>query len=250
VPSRARLTGRDLELLAFVAEHRFVLPAHAETLLDAAEAAVQRRLARLVAGGLLIREPGFGGQPPAFRSSRAGLDAVGSRLRPLAVNVGCYEHDVGVAWLWLAARNGAFGPVRRLFGERQMRSRDAGDDQRDEPFAMRLGGTGRGGKERLHYPDLLIVDRRGRRIALELDLTPKSRVRRERILAGYASDTRTAAVVYLVYKPQLARAIGISAARLGISQLVHVHRVGPPETARAATRTPARAIAVAHEAGR
>ena len=107
-----------------------------------------------------------------------------------------------------------------------MRSDDgraAGDeaalDGRRHRHGVRLGGVGPGGRERLHYPDMVIVTETGHRVALELELTGKPRVRRERILAGYGADPRIDAG-RLPRRPSRAvgRAIQRSAARIGIPQ--------------------------------
>ena len=63
------------------------------------------------------------------------------------------------------------------------------------------------GVRRLHYPDLLLVDPDGRRLAVELELTSKGRERRERILSGYAADRRFDGVMYVVESPRLAESI-------------------------------------------
>jgi hypothetical protein len=220
-----QITAQDLELLAFAAEHRFVLAAHAGALWGVGETAADDRLSRLFGGGFLVAQTVFSGHPATYRSTRKGLDVVASKLRAPTIDLGRYDHEIGAAWLWLAARNGAFGPMRDVLGERWLRSRDASEEGRVEPLAVRLGGLGRGGRERLHYPDLLLVDADGRRIAIELELSSKGRERREQILAGYASDFRVAAVLYVVEKRQLAESIRASARRLGISELVHVQRV-------------------------
>ena len=96
-------------------------------------------------------------------------------------------------------------------------------------FGVRLGGLGRDGRERLHYPDLLLVDGGGRRVAIELEITAKSPSAREKILAGYAADPRIDRVVYIVYKPQVAQALCRSVSRLGISSLVAIHVVRQPD---------------------
>ena len=82
------------------------------------------RLRELTDAGHLIEQPVLVGQPVAYRSTRLGLDVVGSRLRSLPISLTNYWHDVGAAWLWLAARNGAFGPMREVLAERVIRSRD------------------------------------------------------------------------------------------------------------------------------
>jgi len=223
-------------LLAFIGEHRFVLPAQAQALLGGSADAASARLRELTDAGYLIEEPVLAGQPVAYRSTRLGLDVIGSELRPLPISLTNYWHDVGAAWLWLAARNGAFGPMREVLAERVMRSRDA--KRRDDPFGVRLGGLGRDGRERLHYPDLLIADRSGQRLALELEITSKPPAERERILAGYAADPRIARVLYHVYKPHVAQALSASVSRLGISSLVAIHRVRSPDRSpRAGGRT-------------
>jgi hypothetical protein len=216
----------DHRLLTFIGEHRFVLPAQAAALLRTSDDAAGSRLHELTDAGYLIEEPVLARQPIAYRSTRLGLDAIGSELRPLPISLTNYWHDVGAAWLWLAADNGAFGPTREVVAERVMRSRDARG--LDDPFGVRLGGLGRDGRERLHYPDLLTVDRSGRRLAVELEITTKSPVQRERILAGYAADPRVAKVLYVVYEPRVGRALSASISRLRISSLVAIQQVRGP----------------------
>lgn len=228
------LRTEDRRLLAFISEHRFALPAQAGALLGASEEVARTRLDALTEAGYLIEEPLLAGQPVTYRSTRLGRHAVGSELRPLRLSLTNYWHDVGAAWLWLAARNGAFGSMREVVAERIMRSRDARG--RDDPFGVRLGGRGQDGRERLHYPDLLMVDRDGRRIAIELEITSKAPQKREQILAGYAADPRIAKVLYVVYEPRIAHALAASVSRLGISSLVAIQRVRGPEGQTATVR--------------
>jgi hypothetical protein len=227
-------------LLAFIGEHRFVLPAQAGALLGTSPDVTHNRLQELTEAGYLIEEPVLDG-PIVYRSTRLGLDVVGSQLRPLPVSLTNYWHDVGTAWLWLAARGGAFGPTREVHAERVMRSRDAGG--REDPFGVRLGGIGSDGRERLHYPDLLIVDRRGRKLAIELEITSKAPMKRERILSAYAADPRIDKVLYVVYEPAVARALAASVSRLGIESLVAIQRVRAPEGSARTVRRRARVVA-------
>lgn len=213
-------------LLAFIGEHRFVLPAQAQALLGGPADSASQRLRELTDAGYVIAEPVLAGQPVAYRATRLGLDVIGSKLRPLPISLTNYWHDIGAAWLWLAARNGAFGPMREVLAERVMRSRDRGG--RDDPYGVRLGGLGKDGRERLHYPDLLMVDRSGRRLAIELEITPKAPAARERILAGYAADPRIAKVLYVVYEPRVGRALAASVSRLGIGSLVTIQGIRGP----------------------
>jgi hypothetical protein len=222
---RVQLTRRDVEVLAFAAEHRFVMADHLSSLLGITPAAADTRVAALARAGFVTREHVFHQQPPCHRITARGLSVTGSALQPPRRDLRCYEHDVGVAWLWLAARDGRFGPTRAVLGERRLRSEDARREPGEQPLAVRLGGFGAAGVERLHYPDLLLVDPEGRRIALELELTAKGRRRLEGILGGYGADDRIDAVVYLVKDRRLGRSIAQSARKIGISSQVFVKGV-------------------------
>jgi hypothetical protein len=57
------------------------------------------------------------GQPGSYRITGPGLAAIGSNLPAPRVDRRCYGHDIGVAWLWLAASHGTFGPVQRVVYE-------------------------------------------------------------------------------------------------------------------------------------
>jgi hypothetical protein len=240
---RVLITERDRLILEMAAEHRLILPGHAAALLGVSPSTAGSRLRALARAGYLVARRLFAGQPTCYQVSRDGLQMIGSSLPRPQIDLSAYAHDVGVAWLWLAARSGTFGPMAAVLGERTLRSRDgklaavrkAGSDLDAEtqpppaqPYGVRLGGVGPHGRERLHYPDLLLVTPQGARIAIELELSGKGRSRREQILAGYGGDARIDAVLYLVDRPALARSIRASARRLGISSHVHVQWVRQP----------------------
>jgi hypothetical protein len=246
------ITERDRTLLSFLAEHRIALASHVQVLLGVSADAAQARLSALRRGGLLASERFFHGRPRCFWITRKGLAVIDSQLPPPRIDLRSYRHDVGLGWVWLAARRGAFGPLHEVASERTMRSRDgrrargsADVGAADEPCGVRLGGVGPAGREQLHYPDVLLVTSGQRRIGAELELTTKDRHRRERILAGYGADSRIDAVLYLVDRPAVARAIEASAGRLGIGSMVHVQRVqwgaSKAESGPASTRSRSRA---------
>jgi len=223
-----RITDRDRRLLAFAAEHKLVLTHQLAALLGTSEGAAAKRLRALRGAGLLSEDRPFAEQPQCYQVTRAGLGVIESELgAPKQVDRAGYRHDVGVGWLWLAAESGVWGELRELVSERRMRSSDRVRDSSAAPgerFGVRLGGTGPGGRERRHYPDLLLVDRDSRRIAVELELSAKNRPRLEGILAGYAADARIDVILYLVDRRPVGRAVQASAARLGIADLVRVQR--------------------------
>ena len=222
---KIRLSHQDLELLGFLAEQRLALPDHAAKLLGVQTETASTRLSKLVEGGYVKREALFRGKPPMYLIERDGLDVVGSSLPVPRVDLRTYEHDVGLAWLWVAARAGTFGLLGEVIGERRMRSHDGAREPGAEPFGVRLGGLGPRGGARLHYPDLLLQTTDGRRIALELELSSKGRARLETILTGYGADPRIDGVLYLVQSASVARLVHDTARRLGISSLAHLQRV-------------------------
>lgn len=225
-PRPVALTEADLELLGFLAEHRFALTDHAAALGRVTPQTANRRLAKLVGAGHVRREEVFTGQSPMHLITRKGLGAVGSPLPTPRPDIHSYEHDIGAAWLWLAAQRGTFGPLSEIVAERTLRSRDgAREGDLAEPLGVRLGGTGPRGRASLHYPDLLLRTADGRRVALELELTPKGRTRLEVILAGYGADPRIDGVVYLVRTQSMARSVERAARKVGVSDLVHLQRV-------------------------
>jgi hypothetical protein len=229
-----QVTDRDRRVLEFAAEHRLVLRGHVQALLGVSADAAARRLRALVTAGLLSTYTVFHRHPACFQAAQAGLALVASGLPKPKLDYRTYAHDVGVAWLWLAARRGAFGPLAEVVSEREMRSLDGverhaarrrGPGPAGMPFGVTLSGIGSCGDLRLHYPDLLLVDPDGRRIAVELELTPKSRTRREKIVGGYAADARIDAVLYLVDDPRIARAIQATARRFGFERRLHMQPV-------------------------
>jgi hypothetical protein len=215
----------DLRLLAFAAEHRLVLAAHAQAMLGISARAAARRLRVLAQSGYLRSDRQLAGRG-WYQIDRDGLAATGSSLsRPRDVDLASYEHDIGLAWLWLAADRGALGATRAIVSERHMRSADRRAERFSVPYGVRVPGAGARGGERRHYPDLLLETASGHRVAVELELSSKSPRRREEILGGYAIDARFDAVLYLVDRPDVGRAIERSAAAVGVSDLVSVQRV-------------------------
>jgi DNA-binding MarR family transcriptional regulator len=249
-PSRANgiaLTDADRVVLAYAAEHRFVLAAQAALLLGVSDATAGARLRRLGRAGYVRRARELHRGPVWHQITAAGLRAIDSELpAPRGFDLATHRHDAGLGWLMLAARTGRFGAVRRVVSEREMRSADGRAPAAGPRFGVRLGGVGPGGRDRLHYPDMVIVTDTGHRVAFELELSTKGPDRRARILTGYAADPRIDAVVYLVDRPAAARAIERSVRRLGLRELVTVREVtlgrGPRATSsvRRAARTRAR----------
>jgi hypothetical protein len=250
---KVQITETDRVLLRFAAEHRFVIAAQVAALLGVGERTAGERLRRLGDAGHLRGNRELHRGPTWHQITRAGLRAIGSDLpTPRGFDLATHRHDTGLAWLMLTARAGRFGPLQGVVSERRMRSHDGRTKDRSLRYGVRLGGVGPGGRDRLHYPDLVMVSQSGHRVAFELELSTKEVARREGILAGYAADRRIDAVVYLVEHASVGRAIERSARRMGISDLIRVQRVTMAPSAGAQGRSPARVVQrsrAAHDAG-
>jgi hypothetical protein len=236
------ITERDRLVLAFLAEQRLAVTPQVQALLEATPRVAQERLRSLREGGYIMQQRIFDGFPACSSITRKGLGAIGSRLPAPRVDLACYQHDVGLGWLWLAARAGTFGKLHELRSERDLRSHDARTDRSGRALGVGLGIVGPGGREQIHYPDLLLQTATGKRVALELELTGKSQGRLARIMMGYAADARIDAVLYLVPNRPLGERIAQAARSAGISDLVSVQLLaGPPQGAPDHGRTLGRA---------
>jgi hypothetical protein len=237
------LDDRDREVLAFVAAHRMVAADHVMVLLAKDVGTAHGRLGQLEAEGFVRRERLFRRGPDCYRITPAGLSSIRSDLAPPEFDPR-YRHDVGVAWVWLAATRGTFGTLDRVVTEREMREADqkwsepggldgdvAGRPAADvgaPPFGVPV--TGVDGDRSRHYPDLLLIGRG--RVAVELQLALPSPRRLREILVGYGADARVWAVLFLVVDPEIAGRVESAAAQLGISQMVQVQpaKFGTKET--------------------
>ncbi len=223
----ATIGDRDRQILELLAEHRVLVGLHVQALLGVGADAAARRLRRLREAGLIRSERVFEGYPAAIWISPRGLAAIESRLPAPKLDLRGYRHDIGLGWLWLAARNGAFGAVAEQISERSMQSLDRRADRPGAPFGVGLGIVGPGGGEQLHYPDLLLTLADGRRLAIELELTRKGRARLDRIMLGYAADGRIDDVLYLVPSRAAGRPVEEAAGRAGLSGAVHIQLLAP-----------------------
>jgi hypothetical protein len=233
-PLESAITDVDRSVLGPLAEHRVLIVPQVAHLLDVTESTAARRLRRLQRSGLVEYQRVFSNQPAAAWITRRGLDAIEHQLPAPRIDLRGYRHDVGVGWLWMAAHAGVFGAATAVTSEREMRASDArsGGDAIDqgrarEPFGVGLGILNPHGQPKRHYADLMLDTRSGHRVAVELELTAKSRGRMSRIMRAYASDAHVDAVLYLVPTAAIARLVTDAARQAGIADLVHVQRLAP-----------------------
>jgi hypothetical protein len=227
------LDDRDREVLKFLAAQRLALRDHLTVVLGNRDL-TRQRIGRLVAADLVRRERVMCSEPDYFQITRAGLDSIGSELPPPDFDPR-YRHDVGAAWMWLAARGGAWGPAERIMTKREMRSRDQRRSQgsRGASFgevslehqaqtAPLLGiRVTSDSKSRLHYPDLLLVRGR-RRVAIELQLAAPSPRRLSQVLSCYGADQRIGTILFAVVDPIVAKLVRSAAANVQRPPVIHV----------------------------
>jgi len=222
----ALIDDRDREILTALAGHRvMVVPQLAMAFADSSTRALNARLRRLASERLITSQRIFEGRPAAISITGRGLRSIESGGPAPRVDLKAYRHDVGVGWLYLAARQGVFGTLTDLRLERELRGDDHRADRQGPPAGIGVGTVSRGGRPSRHYPDLLLSTVTGHQVAVELELTAKSSDRLRHIMRAYASDHRVSAVLYLVPDAAAARRIETAARRAGIAPLVQVQRL-------------------------
>jgi hypothetical protein len=164
------LRRRDIEVLGWLAEQYAARVDHLEVLLDAGPRTVQRTLARLRAAGLIRTQRVLVGEPAWVLPTAAGMTACNSGFGPWRPRIGLLNHVAAVNDVRLHIQGRA--PTTEWTPERAL-ARD------------RLAGE--------HLPDGVAI-LEGRRVAIEAELTLKSRRRITAILDDLT--TRYDAVLY------------------------------------------------------
>jgi hypothetical protein len=222
------LSARDATVLGPLAEHRLLTVPQLARLLEVSESTAVRHLRALQREQMLALRPIFHGLPWAASIQVRGLRALGSPLKAPRLNLNQYRHDVGVGWMWLAARAGRLGALTGLRTERSMMAADYAARAGGGPavWGLGLGLLGSHGQPHRHYPDLMLDTAAGQRVAVELELTAKSSGRMARIMAAYASDARIDQVLYVVADRSIGSRVRESARRSGAGERVHVQLLG------------------------
>lgn len=162
-----RLTERDLALLRWINGHGFVTVRQAADWMGTCVQAGYRRLGLLHRGGFIERHRVFHGAERAHWPTDLGQTASGDGLsRLVGISPATYRHNqmlVDLAQAVADKTGGHFTPERRLRHEKA------------------IDGLDREG----HVPDGLIQLGNKKPIAIELELTIKSRRRLEAIVDGY-----------------------------------------------------------------
>jgi hypothetical protein len=169
------LTTRDREVLRYAVRHGMVTPEQVGARFFSSPEAARRRLRTLEAAGLLVSERLVLGLPSVMRATPAGARLADCDLPPASLDLARLRHNL--ALVDLSEELLASHPDSAWTTERELR--------RDRMRAARSGGRW---ERRRRVPDGLLRLHDGRRIAVELDLTPKRSARLDLLAGAYAVD--------------------------------------------------------------
>jgi DNA-binding Lrp family transcriptional regulator len=181
---------RDRQILQWVNGFGFASVDQIKEHMGVTAAAAYVRVRKLVEGGYLARERILHGQARIHKVAKKGVLASGDGVLPLNyVNLGTFRHDFMLVDLALRLERetgGTFVPNRRI---------------RHNEGLSGLGQLG-------HIPDgYLHVEGEKEPIAVELELSVKSRLRIEEIINGYGGNLNIREVWYYTDSREVKRAI-------------------------------------------
>lgn len=216
------LTERDLKILEWVGRQGVVRAEHVMARVGMGRSATYRRLAQLVDYGLLRRYRVLYNDGALLAATAEGLCAVGlDHPRPARIALAQVPHMVLSATL--AARLEPHLQEQTLLIDREHR---AAENATGRPLGSAILGPGNNGQSRLHRPDFVLTSTGSEQlIAIELELTLKTRARLERTLRGYLRNHNVASIRY--YAPQpIADAVRRAARMTGSDSILELQR--PP----------------------
>ena len=211
---------RDVQLLSWVGRFRFVTAKATADWLGVTPQRANARVSRLVRLRLLGSYRRHVADPRAIYLTTAGAELFGlSRRRRPRLDIQ-REHEQAI--VWMATQLERTATDIRVLTERECHRHDAQTAMSryrvDVPISRR--------NERYRWPDL-VIERDRQRIAIEIELSPKTTERLERIVRGYsASDYKT--VRFYVANEALGERIELIARRRYRSTTRFVVAAWPP----------------------
>ena len=170
------LTGRDLAMLRYATRHGVCTADQLTRRFFTSNSACWRRLRALEELGLIVRRRTWWQGPQVVLTTPLGAQLAGADLPPARLNLPELEHSL--ALVDLSEQLLDAHPGSQWVTERELR-RDAIRRHRQEGMDPR--------PVRIRTPDgvLILGDKR---VAIELDLTPKRTEQYEQLLRAYAAD--------------------------------------------------------------
>lgn len=186
-----RVVERDLEIIRWIGRARIAESGQAAAAFGMHPANMRRRLAGLRKRGYLEIEGMVRERPSVYIATREGHQAADLELPVMRPSLGGYWHTIEATSL-LVELEREFGRDLVLT-EREIR---AIERPGDPIYAIKMAGYGPG--QRLHYPDLIVLDQdeRHRPLAIELERTVKKAARLQAIIRAYVDAWHLAGVRY------------------------------------------------------
>lgn len=214
------LTNRDTEILEWIGRLGAAGAKHVGVRFGMKDIKAYRRLAALVADGLLTNHRLLYHRPGLYVATRRALRWRGpSGLALYEVTPGLFEHAWQVAGV--AAVLGRELPGWQVWSERELRWQER--QEQKLLASARVGTTGT--RAVLHRPDLALISPQGRVVAVEVELTTKERPRLKKICLGWARARHVDAVYYLA-TPHAAKAVGRTVADTRAEDRIQVFGLG------------------------
>ena len=184
---------RDADVLRWINGFGFASVDHIKAFMGVGQTAAYVRIKKLVEDGYLERERILHGQARIHKVTKKGIIASDDGVLPLKyVNLGTFRHDyklIDLALMLEAETGGKFTPDRRI--------------RHDEG----LSGVGQLG----HIPDGYLHIGNNKPIAVELELSVKSRARIQSIIHDYGGNLNVQEVWYYTDNKEVVRAISKAA---------------------------------------
>ena len=220
------LTARDREIVKWIGRQGVVRSEHVMTRFSMGRTATYRRLHELVDYGLVRRHRLLCDDGGLLTATADGLRwAELHPLSPPRISLSLVPHMIASAAL--AAELEPQLVHGTLLSDREHR---AAENAAGRPLASAVLGFDRPDRARLHRPDFALVGAGGEQmVAIEIELTLKTRTRLERILRGYLRNRNVASVRYYT-SPQIGDAVRRAARTAGADRLLEIVPLPPTKT--------------------
>lgn len=217
------VTDRDMKLVRWIGRHGAVQTRHLMTRYGMGRTVTYRRVHELVEYGLVRRHRVLHNDGGLLTATADGLRCAGLEpLKPARVSLAQVPHLLVSAGLAATLETGLDDAM--LLSDREHR---AAENAGGQPIASAILGPAGDGRSRLHRPDFALVGPDGDRvIAIEVELTLKTRARLERILRGYLRNQNVSRIRY--YAPaNIGEAVQRAARTVGAERLLELASLPP-----------------------
>jgi hypothetical protein len=228
--------GRDQELVRLIGRHGVMQIEQVQRAMGAGRSVTYRRFAYCEAAGLVERLsiPGVG---PVLHATREGIRYGGLPLPVAKVSAGTIEHSLRCTSVAISV--GKNVGHEAILTEREIIAAEALEERL---VASTEVGQFRG-RPKMHRADLAVLREEGT-IAIEVELTPKSRPRLEAIIGAWCAaamgDGDLAEVHYLCAPGQTRNAVERAVEKVGAGSVVVVAGLGATQASGSGEKLEAR----------